>query len=310
MIGNVPQLDNPEETSEKIPENILRRQGFKCLKRSDLEPDRSIVYWSKDADSQGIEYPSGRTHNSISMTVTGNTGFQKDVRRNSHPGTGNINTYRGDSSYSWSYDTNVKCDANVKFVSFYFKPKSMEQTLLEDLDMDPKRVEYRDSYRQSNLVFESIFQKLFLPLNWGDNADYIALTHVSSLMMYNLIKHYVDNLDDRLGKIHCLPLHLKHRLEDYIDSHLDSGMSIETLATITGYSRFHFLRMFKSTFGISPGRYVTQRRLLKARSLLEQNDLTATEVAFMCGFSSLSHFGSQFKTAFGMPPNSYRKILV
>ena len=99
------------------------------------------------------------------------------------------------------------------------------------------------------------------------------------------------------------------RVFEYVDAHLDEGISLSTLAHESGTSPFHFARLFKRRTGLPPHRFIIQKRIERARSLLSDVDLSINEVAFRCGFSQLSHFTSTFRRAVGVSPSVYRRLL-
>ena len=59
------------------------------------------------------------------------------------------------------------------------------------------------------------------------------------------------------------------------------------MASVAGLSKYHFLRLFKATYGLTPMEYVSQRRIERAQDLLRATNLTVTEVCMLVGFSSL-----------------------
>jgi AraC-like DNA-binding protein len=95
---------------------------------------------------------------------------------------------------------------------------------------------------------------------------------------------------------------------DYIDSCLDEVFSLSELEQATGHDRWQLSRDFRAMFGCSPYRYLILRRLEKARDLLMQG-LTGAEVAVACGFSDQSHFGRQFRNAYGLAPLVWLKTI-
>jgi len=94
---------------------------------------------------------------------------------------------------------------------------------------------------------------------------------------------------------------------EYIDDSLDNDITLDQLATITGYSKWQITRDFRSLFGTSPYRYLTLRRLEKAKSLMSQG-IPIAQVAQDCFFSDQSHFTRQFKKSFGTTPNMWNKL--
>jgi|SRR5579863_4127993 len=106
-----------------------------------------------------------------------------------------------------------------------------------------------------------------------------------------------------------LPQRKLRNIQDFIESRLAADLTLQELAAEMGYSRSHFLRMFRATTGMTPHRYVLKRRVERARQLLEQVDLSVAEVAFRCGFSSQAHLTVAFRNEFGITPAEYRRHL-
>lgn len=87
----------------------------------------------------------------------------------------------------------------------------------------------------------------------------------------------------------------------YIDRHLTEELPIETIAERFYLSKYHMMRTFRSSAGVSIGTYITQRRLLMARELIGQG-LSATESCFRSGFGSYSSFTRSYSRYFGTTP--------
>jgi AraC-like DNA-binding protein len=83
--------------------------------------------------------------------------------------------------------------------------------------------------------------------------------------------------------------------KDAMDRSWAEPLDLAMLATTAGYSRYHFVRLFKETYGETPGRYLTRRRIERARELLRSVNLTVTEICMMVGFTSLGTFCTRFK---------------
>jgi AraC-like DNA-binding protein len=70
--------------------------------------------------------------------------------------------------------------------------------------------------------------------------------------------------------------HLR-RARDHIDRHYQQPLALDRLAQVAGVSKFHFARSFESTYGETPIRYLTRRRIERAQDLLRTANLTVTE---------------------------------
>ena len=99
--------------------------------------------------------------------------------------------------------------------------------------------------------------------------------------------------------------HLR-RARDHIDRHYQQPLDLAALAAVAGVSKFHFARCFEATYGETPIRYLTRRRIERAQDLLRVANLTVTEICMVVGFASLGSFSSRFTQLVGESPAAYR----
>ena len=95
--------------------------------------------------------------------------------------------------------------------------------------------------------------------------------------------------------------------KEYIDNHFAEKSCLEVAADECGISRRHFNGLFKKQFDISPNRYVVLQKINRACRLLHSSDLSAAEIADVCGFGDVYYFGKVFKQETGFTPQSYRE---
>ena len=100
-------------------------------------------------------------------------------------------------------------------------------------------------------------------------------------------------------------VHLR-RARDEADRAYAGEVDLDRLAAVAGLSKFHFLRLFRSTYGMTPGDYVSQRRIERAQDLLRATNLTVTEVCHAVGFTSLGSFSSRFRRVVGESPSQFQ----
>jgi AraC-like DNA-binding protein len=95
------------------------------------------------------------------------------------------------------------------------------------------------------------------------------------------------------------------RVCDLIEDGLGEDLALDTLAAEARMSSWHFLRVFRRETGATPHFYVLQRRLARARRLLEAGEPVA-EVAAATGFSDQSHLTNRFRRTYGVTPAVFR----
>jgi AraC family transcriptional regulator len=99
-----------------------------------------------------------------------------------------------------------------------------------------------------------------------------------------------------------------NRVMDHIESHLDKEFSLEELAAIACFSKFHFHRIFNAMVNETLFGFIQRVRVEKAATLLVNNHHTpVTEIALDCGFTSSSAFARAFKARFNMTATQWRK---
>lgn len=97
-----------------------------------------------------------------------------------------------------------------------------------------------------------------------------------------------------------------YSLRKIIDAHIYSIITIERMAELAGMSISTFKREFQKTYAESPATYIRNKKIDKALELLSVTDMRTTEIAYECGFSSVSHFSRTFKQIKGIPPTVYK----
>ena len=94
--------------------------------------------------------------------------------------------------------------------------------------------------------------------------------------------------------------------KSYIDMNLKSSDCLSAAIAESGLSSRRFCDLFKQSFDTTPNRYVTVRRIEYAKSMLETQSLTVSEVAELCGFSDVYYFSKVFKQICGVPPSKWK----
>ncbi|MBN1471413.1 MAG: helix-turn-helix transcriptional regulator [Syntrophaceae bacterium] len=98
-----------------------------------------------------------------------------------------------------------------------------------------------------------------------------------------------------------------NRVIDYIENRYMKALTLDELADVAGFSRFHFHRIFRAMVGESLNQFVIRLRVEKSAAMLLNNPKkTITEIAFDCGFSGSAPFARSFKTLFGMSATDWR----
>ena len=85
-------------------------------------------------------------------------------------------------------------------------------------------------------------------------------------------------------------------------------LKVADFANISNRSLATFKKDFKVYYNTTPARWLTERRLNRAKSILENTDKSIKEVAFGSGFNNASHFSRVFKQRFGFNPSDLQNM--
>ncbi|MBE0642980.1 MAG: DUF4242 domain-containing protein [Bacteroidetes bacterium] len=113
---------------------------------------------------------------------------------------------------------------------------------------------------------------------------------------------------DRAGFSVLIPYELEflHRLMDIVeDKWNDPDIDVTKLGNMIGTSKSQLFRKMVTLTGRSPNTFIREYRLRQAAALLENQTGTISEIAYECGFSSLSYFSKCFKKRYGLLPSEY-----
>ncbi len=146
------------------------------------------------------------------------------------------------------------------------------------------------------------------------SGDTFAEMHIYSKLLEMLVlvgrnhaRNYEDSMDEKMKTQDELVIKFTE-ICDYINTHCSEELKLDTIAGMSGFSKFHFERLFKQFTGTSFYKYVNQKRIIKAQEMLIEPNNTVTDVAVSCGFSSISSFIRMFKIHKGCTPSEFKNM--
>lgn len=129
-------------------------------------------------------------------------------------------------------------------------------------------------------------------------------------MLVTIGKNHTDNLD-RFGVSHLKQkeyIGTFMQICNYINAHCTEDLSLEEVASLSGFSKYHFSRLFKQFANVTFYKYLNQKRIAIAEQLLIDPTISVTNVSMQCGFDSLSAFIRMFKIIKGCTPSEFRTM--
>ena len=98
-------------------------------------------------------------------------------------------------------------------------------------------------------------------------------------------------------------------VDEVIDARMDQKLTVQELAAALGLSAGFFSRAFKSAVGKAPHDYIIDRRISRARALLQIHKANLSAIALVSGFTSHAHMTAVFKSRLGATPGQLRDLL-
>jgi AraC-like DNA-binding protein len=135
---------------------------------------------------------------------------------------------------------------------------------------------------------------------------YAVVSSLQNTLIY-LIRNCLQGSHDPMTRIDSSVPWIKAAFES-IEKNLTAGISLTELAKNASVTPAHFSRVFKKLTGLTLIDFITNKRMIKAKGLLQESDAKILVIAEMCGFESLPHFHRTFKKYVGVTPAEFRRI--
>ncbi|MBI2800671.1 MAG: helix-turn-helix transcriptional regulator [Gammaproteobacteria bacterium] len=214
------------------------------------------------------------------------------------PGDVSLLTRAERSHWHWTDDIDV--------IHLYLSPQMLAKVSSEVMDRDVVDVRLRDVLKVHDPVIASAATAIAEESMQQDMGGQLYVEAVATQMSVHLLRKY-SSMSYRQPRNSCgLSARQARQVAEYIESRLETPLTLAEMAALVGISTWHFLRQFRARFGCAPHAYVIQRRIEHARCLLLRGVLPIKEVAAACGFSDQAHMTRQFRRHLGITPAAVR----
>lgn len=211
-----------------------------------------------------------------------------------------FSTIAAGQSYSW------RTEGPIAFGHVYLEPGWYARTIAESFDRDPARVELQEEVGAYDPLIGQLLAAL---VNASASEDVDMMQQESALegVLFRLFARQsaAPSADERM----LITAASVRRVCDYIAAHLHNPVTLDELAQVAGYSRFHFARGFRAATGMPPYAYLLRQRIALACELLANRDLPISGIAAATGFATHAQFSSRFRQVTGLAPSAYREML-
>ena len=178
----------------------------------------------------------------------------------------------------------------------------------DECALDPDRFEIQGRFTTRDLRIDDIARRLLagLELEGADSRLYVDA--LACELAIHLVREHTTASVGAAWPLARLSPHKLRRAIEYIDDNLKSDLTLASMAEAVALSPGHFAHAFRQATGTAPHRYVLERRVARAKTLLRSSDMAITEIADRVGCSSHSHFSVLFHRITGVTPRQYRSL--
>lgn len=209
-------------------------------------------------------------------------------------------TVEAGNAYDW------RTEGPIAFIHIYVRPDRFSRVVGEIYDRDPASIGFAERVGQ----FDALTAQLVLALahdraddaSWRPSAD-----HYLDSLLIRLAANGTYGGADAPTRFALAPQTVR-RVRDYVLAHLADPISLDDLAAVAGYSRYHFVRAFRQSTGHPPYAYVINQRLAHAQTLLTTTREPIAAIAMACGFATHAQFSKKFREIVGCSPAHFRLL--
>ena len=162
----------------------------------------------------------------------------------------------------------------------------------------------------SDFIIPSEMKRESSPIVSENNLTELSIYSKFIKMITLIGRHHIQVVEQKSPNIDKQQEYIEKFMSicSYIDVHFSEDLSLDDIAAMSGYSKYHFSRLFHNFTNMPFYKYVNWKRISHAEQLLGDPNLSTTEIAMQSGFSSQSAFIRMFKNRNGCTPTDFRKM--
>jgi AraC family transcriptional regulator len=187
-------------------------------------------------------------------------------------------------------------------------PPELLNTVAEQLDLDPQRIEIRNRFQVRDEQLENIAWALKAEMECGYPCGRLYLDSLAVAATTRLLLRH--------SSVSREPVRLNGRLSErklrqvlsYIEDNLSEELSLRDIAAVAGLSVSHFKSLFRESLGLPVHQYLIRRRVERAKTLLREDNMPISQIAFETGFAHQSHLARHMRRVLGIAPRAFREM--
>lgn len=194
---------------------------------------------------------------------------------------------------------------SAKFMILAVAPELLQRMGQDWID---EKIELTPQFATEDVLLHGILTKFREEMAPDRVENHLLIDSLQTVLSIHLLQQYSTTKSKSSKENKGLSKPDLQRVTDYIHQHLDQALKLNEVAAITQLSPYHFSRLFKASVGVTLHQYILQRRLERAKCLLQHSQLSIAEIAIKVGFFDQSHLNRYFKQNFGVTPKQFLRV--
>ena len=203
----------------------------------------------------------------------------------------------------WHWESTDEC------LIFAIEPAFLSKVAIQNDCANSNKIEILPVLKSHDPILDALAMQFQREISRAELGNQMYVESLANQFAIHLLRDYCAFPTTPKGyKGGLAPYKLK-QIINYINDNLDQRIGLDDMADLLDLSSYYLCREFRNSVGVSPYRYLLDRRIEKAKGLIKNTKLSLVDVAYECGFSSQSHMTQHFRKMVGVTPKVYRNSL-
>ncbi len=195
-------------------------------------------------------------------------------------------------------------ETTTSFVAAYFYPSVLKEIFKEKITTSSYNTNYDATKIKIDTLLSNFKDNISFLLDNPEIADETLI--LTKLKEFLILLSKTEKAPSVIDFISSLFKPIESHFKTIIEKHILSNLSLNDFATLCGMSLATFKRKFQEVYHESPRKYISKKKLEKALQMLSIKENRIADVAYDCGFDSITTFNRNFKNHFNQSPTNYR----
>ena len=200
-----------------------------------------------------------------------------------------------------------RAGSDMEVIGVYLFPEIIEELLQVDLSQYSYSIDYNLKQLQVDKLLDNFRESIEVLLDNPELADETLIKTKLKEFLLLLSKTQSASQTDFLAALFKTN---SSSFKTTVRNNMYSNLSVKEFAQLCGMSVSSFKRKFTETYHVSPKKYFSKMKLEKASQMLKSGMNRVSDIAYDCGFETISTFNRSFKIFYGQSPSEYRMNLI